>query len=72
MILEKQWHNLHSLQQLAYQRIRRLTGSHEAAIQNIKEKEKKAQEMLEQIMRTCCGIIQYIDLLWFMQKIPDL
>ena len=72
MISEKHWQYFHPFQQLAFRRIKRLAGSHKAAIENVREQEKKAQKKLEQIMRTCCGIIQYSNLLRFMQKIPDL
>ena len=58
-------------QQLAYKRIKRLAGSHKEAIRQIEKQEAKAQEKLEQITRTCCGILRYIDMLRFMQKIPD-
>ena len=58
-------------QQLAYRRIKRLAGSHKEAIKQIEKQEAKAQEKLEQITRTCCGILWYIDMLRFMQKIPD-
>ena len=71
MIFGKMLTQFHSFQQLVFRRIKRLAESHEAAVENVNEQEKKALQKLEQITRTCCGIIQYIDLLRFMQKIPD-
>ena len=41
-------------------------------MEDIKQQEKEAQQQIEQITRTCQGLLQYIDLLGVMQKIPDL
>ena len=62
----------HSFQQLAFRRIKRVTGSYKAAMEDIKQQEKEAQRQIDQITRTCQGLLQYIDLLRVMQKIPDL
>ena len=43
MIFEKMLTQCHSFQQLAFRRIKRLTGSHKAALENVKEQEKEAQ-----------------------------
>ena len=40
-------------------------------MEDIKQHEKEAQRQIEQIIRTCQGLKQYIDLLQFMQNIPD-
>ena len=40
-------------------------------MEDIKQQEKEAQQQIEQLTRTCRGLTHYIELLRFMQKIPD-
>ena len=71
MIFGKTDTPFHSLQQLAFRRIKRVTGSYKAAIEDLKQQEKEAQRQLEQLQRTRRGLRHYIDLLRYMQRIPD-
>ena len=64
-------HLFTSFKQLAFKRIKRLKGSHEAAVADCKEHEEEALKQLEIAIRTCQGLMQYIDLLRFMQKLPE-
>ena len=63
-------HLFTSFQQLAFKRIKRLLGSHEAAIKDYKEHEEKAIKQLDSVIKTCQGLMHYIDLLQIMQRIP--
>ena len=71
MIFRKTDTRFHSLQQLAFRRIKRVTGSYKAAMEDLNQQEKEAQRQLEQLQRTRLGFRQYIDLLRYMQTIPD-
>ena len=63
-------HLFTSFQQLAFKKIKSTLGSHEAAVADCKEHEEKALKQLEIAIKTCQGLMQYIDLLRFMQRIP--
>ena len=41
-------------------------------MEDLKEHEKEAQRQVEQLYKTSRGLLQYIDLLQYMQTIPDL
>ena len=60
----------HYFSQIAFKRIKRLARSHEAAMQELKKQEKEALRQLEQLAKTGCRLINYIDFVRTMQKIP--
>ena len=72
MVFGKTDTHFRSIQQLAFRRIKRVTGSYKAAMEDLKQQENEAQRQLEQLQRTRLGLRHYIDLLRFMQKLPNL
>ena len=71
MIFGKTDTPFHSVQQLAFRSIKRVTGSYKAAMEDLNQQEKEAQRQLEQLQRTRLGLRHYIELLRYMQTIPD-